>query len=117
MAYRRGRPLPAHPVCLANTDASCRTHFFAGPSHNRLLGPGSGVAVVWQVQVSLCSLCCQNHHADDTARATVPFDGLPQGSLDKVYALLLVHALLPVRVTVSVDVCRTGSCDGIRLFV
>lgn len=69
-----------------------------------LLGAGAGVAIVRQVEMSLCALCGEDDHADHTAGTAVPLDGLSQRALDKVDALLLGHALLPVCVAVAVDV-------------
>lgn len=72
---------------------------------------------VRQVQVSIRTLSRQYHHADHTARAAIPPNSLLQRFLDKVHCLLLLHALSPVGVTVTVDIGGTGTADGIRLFV
>ena len=82
-----------------------------------LLPSRSFVVLVGQIQVSLCSLPRQHHHANDAARAAVPLDGLGQRSLDKSDALLLIHALAPVGIAVSVNVRRARAADGIRLLV
>ncbi len=75
------------------------------------------VLLVGKVQVPVGALLCQDHHADDAAGAAVPLDGLPQGALDEVDGLLLLHALLPIRVTVAVDVGRARAADRVRLLV
>lgn len=59
----------------------------------------------------------QYHHADDATRAAVPPDGLLERLLDEGDRLVLVHALLPVRVAVSVDVGRAGAADRVGLLV
>ena len=86
------------------------------PSCN-LLGARTSVAIVGQIQVSLSTLGRQDDHANDTTRASVPFDGLPQRPLDERNALFLAHAFLPVGVAVSVDVRRSRACNSVRLFV
>ena len=71
----------------------------------QLLPARAFVVLVWEVQVALCAIGRQHHHTDYTTRASVPLDGLSERALDELDALLLCHALLPVGVAVSVDVC------------
>jgi hypothetical protein len=59
----------------------------------------------------------QHNHADDAAGAAVPLYRLGQRALDKRHGLGLLHALLPVRVAVSVDVGRPGAANGVGLLV
>lgn len=72
---------------------------------------------VRQIQMPVGALGRQHHHANDTARAAVPPDGLLQGALDEVDGLGLLHALFPVGVAVSVDVGRARAADGVRALV
>jgi hypothetical protein len=67
--------------------------------------------------VAVGALPGEDDHADDAAGAAIPLDGLLQGALDEVDGLLLGHALLPVRVAVTVDVRRPRAADGVRLLV
>lgn len=68
---------------------------------------------VGEIQVSVRTVLGENHHADDTSRAAVPLDGLPQCSLDEVDSIVLLHTLSPVGITVSVDVGRSRATNGI----
>lgn len=72
---------------------------------------------VGEVQVSVRSLLGENNHTDDTTRTTIPLDSLPQSSLDKVDCIILLHTLSPVGITVTVDVSRSGTTNGVRLLV
>lgn len=63
------------------------------------------------------ALLGEDDHADDTTRAAVPLDSLGQRTLHEVDGVGLLHALFPVRITVSVDVRRTGPADGVGLLV
>lgn len=75
------------------------------------------VVRVRQVQVPIRALLRQHHHPDDTAGAAVPLDGLPQRALNERHGLVLLHALPPVRVAVTVDVRRAGPADRVGLLV
>jgi hypothetical protein len=75
------------------------------------------ISIIRQVQMPDCALPRQHDHPDDTARATVPLDGLLQRLLDELDALVLAHVVLPVRIAEAVDVRRSGSADRIGLLV
>lgn len=75
------------------------------------------VVLVGEVQVSIRPLLRHDHHADDATGATIPLDSLPQGALDEVHSIFLLHAFLPVCVTVTVDVRRAGTADRVGLLV
>jgi hypothetical protein len=62
------------------------------------------VVCIWKIEMSVCTLRCQNNHSNDTTRASVPFDCFLQCSLDKVYRLGLGHTFPPVGIAVSVDI-------------
>lgn len=66
-----------------------------------------GVVGIREIQVSVRTILSEDDHTNDTTRATVPLDSLPQGSLDEVDCIILLHALLPVGITVTVDVSRS----------
>lgn len=84
---------------------------------NHLLLAGAFVVLVWQIQMSLRACGREHYHTNHTTRASVPLDGLRERTLDKLDALIFCHVLLPVCVTVSVDVCRPGTADRVRLLV
>lgn len=66
-----------------------------------------GVVGIREIQVSVRAVLGEDDHTNDTTRATVPLDGLPQGSLDEVDCIILLHALSPVGITVTIDVSRS----------
>lgn len=114
------RILSPKPIPNDHLPGNCsRGHTFALSSSVRpppLLMPYL-IARVRQVQVPIRSLGRQYHHAYNTTRAAIPPDGLLQRVLDEVYCLLLLHALLPVCVAVTVDVGGTGAANRVGLFV
>lgn len=75
------------------------------------------IVLVGQIQVPIGALLGEDDHADNTARAAVPLDGLAQGALDKIDGLVFLHILLPISIAVAVDVGRAGAADRIRLLV
>ena len=75
------------------------------------------VAVIRQIEMSDGAVLGQHHKANDTTRATIPFDCLLQGAPHKVNALLLRHLFPPVGIGITVDVGRSRTTDGERLLV
>lgn len=75
------------------------------------------VGVIRQIQMPDCSLLSEHHHSYDTSRASVPLDGLLQRAFDELDGSSLVHTLLPICVTITIDVCRARTSDRIRLLV
>jgi len=70
-----------------------------------------------QIQVPVRALGRQHHHANDTTRAAIPLDRLLQRLLHKPHSIGLLHALPPVGVAETVDVCRARTADRVRLLV
>lgn len=64
-----------------------------------------------------CAFGCEHNHTNHTAGAAIPFDSLAESTLDKVDPFLLRHSFFPVRVTVSVNVGRSGPANSICLFM
>lgn len=87
------------------------------PRLDRLLLARTFVVLVWQVQMSLRACGREHYHANHTSRASVPLDGLRKRTLDELDALLFCHVLLPVCITISVDVCGPRTADRVRLLV
>lgn len=75
------------------------------------------VVGVREIQVSVRSLLSENNHTNDTTGAAIPLDSLSQGSLDEVDSIVLLHALSPVGITVTVDISRSRTTNGVRLLV
>lgn len=75
------------------------------------------VVGIRQVQVSVCSFLGKDDHTNDTTGASVPLDSLPQSPLDEVDSVILLHTLSPVGITVTVDVSRSRTTDGIGLLM
>lgn len=78
---------------------------------------GPSVSIVWQIEMSHCSLLSENHQSDHSTRATIPFDCFLQGTSHKVNAFFLGHLLSPVCIRISIDVRRARAANCKRLLV
>lgn len=75
------------------------------------------VLAIRQVQVPVRTLGREDHHANDTTRAAVPPDRLLERALDELHRLRFFHALLPVVIAVTIDICRSGPADRVGALV
>lgn len=102
-------------ACLHSNVLSCRSSLPPNSPDSPRTRPL--VILIWQIQVPYRSLLRQNYQPYHTSRAAIPFYRFPQSSLHKVDAFLLTHIFLPIRVTVSVDVCTPRPTNSVRLLV
>lgn len=75
------------------------------------------IALIGEENVPLVTLAVQNNQTNNTTRTSIPLDSLGKSTLDKLDTLLFRHVRSPVCITVTVNVGRSTSTDGVLLLV